>query len=123
MIRRPPRSTRTDTRFPDTTLFRSRRRDGADREDGPCLGRDRAARACRADRGRRRAARRHVARADERGDRGEARVGGVTGGRPGVAAGGGAAGAGLGGAGGGGQGRTGGGGGGGAWGGREGGTR
>src|SRR3546814_6229146 len=23
MIRRPPRSTRTDTRFPDTTLFRS----------------------------------------------------------------------------------------------------
>src|SRR3546814_1893785 len=25
MIRRPPRSTRTDTRFPDTTLFRSRR--------------------------------------------------------------------------------------------------
>src|SRR3546814_12916913 len=26
MIRRPPRSTRTDTRFPYTTLFRSRRR-------------------------------------------------------------------------------------------------
>src|SRR3546814_9035571 len=26
MIRRPPRSTRTDTRFPDTTLFRSRER-------------------------------------------------------------------------------------------------
>src|SRR3546814_9560013 len=25
MIRRPPRSTRTDTLFPDTTLFRSRR--------------------------------------------------------------------------------------------------
>src|SRR3546814_9662800 len=25
MIRRPPRSTRTDTRFPDTTLFRSAR--------------------------------------------------------------------------------------------------
>src|SRR3546814_1891770 len=25
MILRPPRSTRTDTRFPDTTLFRSRR--------------------------------------------------------------------------------------------------
>src|SRR3546814_7331697 len=25
MIRRPPRSTRTDTRFPDTTLFRSLR--------------------------------------------------------------------------------------------------
>src|SRR3546814_4781196 len=24
MIRRPPRATRTDTRFPDTTLFRSR---------------------------------------------------------------------------------------------------
>src|SRR3546814_9812151 len=34
MIRRPPRSTRTDTLFPYTTLFRSRtdRRRGADRE-------------------------------------------------------------------------------------------
>src|SRR3546814_6095977 len=31
MILRPPRSTRTDTLFPYTTLFRSRRRDG----DGP----------------------------------------------------------------------------------------
>src|SRR3546814_11032307 len=29
MIRRPPRSTRTDTLFPYTTLFRSRRRDRA----------------------------------------------------------------------------------------------
>src|SRR3546814_4289277 len=28
MIRRPPRSTRTDTRLPYTTLFRSRRREG-----------------------------------------------------------------------------------------------
>src|SRR3546814_10060604 len=28
MIRRPPRSTRTDTLFPYTTLFRSPRRDG-----------------------------------------------------------------------------------------------
>src|SRR3546814_20457410 len=28
MIRRPPRSTRTDTLFPYTTLFRSQRRDG-----------------------------------------------------------------------------------------------
>src|SRR3546814_2937536 len=28
MIRRPPRSTRTDTRFPYTTLFRSRPRGG-----------------------------------------------------------------------------------------------
>src|SRR3546814_10178169 len=28
MIRRPPRSTRTDTLFPYTTLFRSRRRPG-----------------------------------------------------------------------------------------------
>src|SRR3546814_17534703 len=28
MIRRPPRSTRTDTRFPYTTLFRSRRTPG-----------------------------------------------------------------------------------------------
>src|SRR3546814_3998355 len=30
MIRRPPRSTRTDTLFPYTTLFRSRRRRHAD---------------------------------------------------------------------------------------------
>src|SRR3546814_13759323 len=29
MIRRPPRSTRTDTLFPYTTLFRSRRHHGA----------------------------------------------------------------------------------------------
>src|SRR3546814_6234901 len=28
MIRRPPRSTRTDTLFPDTTLFRSRKHEG-----------------------------------------------------------------------------------------------
>src|SRR3546814_20091008 len=38
MIRRPPRSTRTDTLFPYTTLFRSKgdllRRDGADVEAG-----------------------------------------------------------------------------------------
>src|SRR3546814_5393728 len=32
MIRRPPRSTRTDTLFPYTTLFRSSRCEGA----GPC---------------------------------------------------------------------------------------
>src|SRR3546814_6939759 len=31
MIRRPPRSTRTDTLFPYTTLFRSRARAGAGR--------------------------------------------------------------------------------------------
>src|SRR3546814_3414353 len=38
MIRRPPRSTRTDTLFPYTTLFRSRRhggRRGQARRDGP----------------------------------------------------------------------------------------
>src|SRR3546814_16643947 len=34
MIRRPPRSTRTDTLFPYTTLFRSARR----RPSGPPLG-------------------------------------------------------------------------------------
>src|SRR3546814_6979982 len=35
MIRRPPRSTRTDTLFPDTTLFRSdQRRDGPQRSTG-----------------------------------------------------------------------------------------
>src|SRR3546814_3310419 len=33
MIRRPPRSTRTDTLFPYTTLFRSDRRDDDDTED------------------------------------------------------------------------------------------
>src|SRR3546814_6980218 len=32
MIRRPPRSTRTDTLFPYTTLFRSERKCGAQRE-------------------------------------------------------------------------------------------
>src|SRR3546814_20237485 len=32
MIRRPPRSTRTDTLFPYTTLFRSHSRDGAQRD-------------------------------------------------------------------------------------------
>src|SRR3546814_15614326 len=31
MIRRPPRSTRTDTLFPSTTLFRSKRRERATR--------------------------------------------------------------------------------------------
>src|SRR3546814_4168067 len=36
MIRRPPRSTRTDTLFPDTTLFRSRQRvEGIGDEAGP----------------------------------------------------------------------------------------
>src|SRR3546814_6804871 len=42
MIRRPPRSTRTDTLFPDTTLFRS--------TFGQCVGnttRDRRDRICR----------------------------------------------------------------------------
>src|SRR3546814_3804936 len=32
MIRRPPRSTRTDTLFPYTTLFRSNRSTGSDRD-------------------------------------------------------------------------------------------
>src|SRR3546814_5172471 len=35
MIRRPPRSTRTDTLFPYTTLFRSCGDSTADRHDGP----------------------------------------------------------------------------------------
>src|SRR3546814_4362813 len=34
MIRRPPRSTRTDTLFPYTTLFRSRNRRGDRRQEG-----------------------------------------------------------------------------------------
>src|SRR3546814_5551258 len=42
MIRRPPRSTRTDTLFPDTTLFRSDREGGAGgcrrRPQGPQAG-------------------------------------------------------------------------------------
>src|SRR3546814_15444034 len=41
MIRRPPRSTRTDTLFPYTTLFRSRRERGAADIDGQRGGADR----------------------------------------------------------------------------------
>src|SRR3546814_18224585 len=37
MIRRPPRSTRTDTLFPDTTLFRSSPETDADWEVSPIL--------------------------------------------------------------------------------------
>src|SRR3546814_20842208 len=42
MIRRPPRSTRTDTLFPYTTLFRSRLRIGdlANRQDERAVGRE-----------------------------------------------------------------------------------
>src|SRR3546814_8891604 len=42
MIRRPPRSTRTDTLFPYTTLFRSRVREGEQHQ--PLQYRDRAQR-------------------------------------------------------------------------------
>src|SRR3546814_4616284 len=42
MIRRPPRSTRTDTLFPYTTLFRSARRRCARRPSGRCPVRSRA---------------------------------------------------------------------------------
>src|SRR3546814_7857407 len=38
MIRRPPRSTRTYTLFPDTTLFRSRRADAAHDPEADHLG-------------------------------------------------------------------------------------
>src|SRR3546814_1895487 len=41
MIRRPPRSTRTDTLFPYTTLFRSRAAAGAPARDGPAQQDDR----------------------------------------------------------------------------------
>src|SRR3546814_2404106 len=41
MIRRPPRSTRTDTLFPYTTLFRSLRRIGIDAEHAVERGRQR----------------------------------------------------------------------------------
>src|SRR3546814_19066768 len=37
MIRRPPRSTRTDTLFPYTTLFRSGHERGRDRQRGVAL--------------------------------------------------------------------------------------
>src|SRR3546814_5863460 len=44
-MRRPPRSTRTATRFPYTTLFRSRRQDvRASRQCGDLFGDDRAGR-------------------------------------------------------------------------------
>src|SRR3546814_17477290 len=47
MIRRPPRSTRTDTLFPDTTLFRSRRHLHADgRCDAVAILRDQCPRPC-----------------------------------------------------------------------------
>src|SRR3546814_12830225 len=36
MLRRPPRSTRTDTLFPSTTLFRSNAGDGSALEPGDC---------------------------------------------------------------------------------------
>src|SRR3546814_2803778 len=39
MIRRPPRSTRTDTLFPYTTLFRSRPGSWRRCHDGPQIGR------------------------------------------------------------------------------------
>src|SRR3546814_10185144 len=66
MIRRPPRSTRTDTLFPYTTLFRSRhgaenlrhgRGSNGDREAGAGEGRGGAGRRCAA----RRAPRAHAA--------------------------------------------------------------
>src|SRR3546814_9142140 len=45
MIRRPPRSTRTDTLFPYTTLFRSAKEsassDGHAGQENPCRGRER----------------------------------------------------------------------------------
>src|SRR3546814_7034481 len=62
MIRRPPRSTRTDSLFPDTTLFRSRRSPAArcGRRARRCGTRDRSgmAAAAAADRGQARRARR-----------------------------------------------------------------
>src|SRR3546814_4329151 len=46
MIRRPPRSTRTDTLFPYTTLFRSRDRRPAPREAASASPRPGSARRC-----------------------------------------------------------------------------
>src|SRR3546814_6034853 len=47
MIRRPPRSTRTDTRFPYTTLFRSRSRWTAYRRGRHSADRDPGCQGCR----------------------------------------------------------------------------
>src|SRR3546814_3827971 len=44
MLRRPPRSTRTDTLFPYTTLFRSRSLSDWPNNRGPCRRRSRAGR-------------------------------------------------------------------------------
>src|SRR3546814_1460157 len=54
MIRRPPRSTRTDTLFPYTTLFRSAhsRRVRKAHGQGPRIVRDRRERRCEAGEGR-----------------------------------------------------------------------
>src|SRR3546814_1776244 len=65
MIRRPPRSTRTDTLFPYTTLFRSCLAEDVERDAavgaGGCIA---------AHRGARNRVRNHVARGDQpRGDR------------------------------------------------------
>src|SRR3546814_7912308 len=57
MIPRPPRSTRTDTLFPDTTLFRSAR-DAAGERRAPLLRRAPATRRCRGRRAGRRTERR-----------------------------------------------------------------
>src|SRR3546814_2444967 len=48
MVRRPPRSTRTDTLFPYTTLFRSVRKIGGDALEGQGAGIDEAGVALRA---------------------------------------------------------------------------
>src|SRR3546814_4595064 len=71
MIRRPPRSTRTDTLFPYTTLFRSHRQE--EREGGLPLARRQAPAGARHVPGAgpqaaaaRRADRRHVARGHQR---------------------------------------------------------
>src|SRR3546814_6823678 len=61
MIRRPPRSTRTDTLFPYTTLFRSAARDQGERDEE--VQRDDAARRVGVHRGQEEAADQ-----DERGD-------------------------------------------------------
>src|SRR3546814_9508590 len=67
MIRRPPRSTRTDTLFPYTTLFRSKALRARPRPFGGMLAERRTGgRAVRRDGGRRVFRRKHVHAADQR---------------------------------------------------------
>src|SRR3546814_14403785 len=74
MIRRPPRSTRTDTLFPYTTLFRSRQRARHGRRGLGAGARARGADRVAAPAARAAIARRRARREAERGDRKSTRL-------------------------------------------------